>query len=258
MCVDQPGRGLDPAVDIPDKRSDDPGSGLLDANGRSPVTKLRFASTGMIACMQGARFDDLPDGTRRRLQIYADLLVRWQATINLVSPTTLPHLWTRHIGDSLQVQAAVPKARHWVDLGSGGGFPGLVTAIVLAEIPDTSVHLVESDKRKAAFLRTVSRETGVAAQIHAERIETFVPRHAAEVDAVSARALAPLDQLVAHAEKFLLAGAIGVFPKGQNVQSELTPLAHDPRFEIKSMPSRIHDHSSLVIVRARLAPASGA
>ena len=104
----------------------------------------------------------LPEAVRRRLTLYADLLVRWQATINLVSPKTLPDLWTRHIGDSLQAQAAAPNARRWVDLGSGGGFPGLVTAILLADEPDASVHLVESDKRKAAFLRTVARETGVA------------------------------------------------------------------------------------------------
>ena len=139
----------------------------------------------------------LAEPVRRRLELYAELLVRWQATINLVSPKTLPELWTRHIADSLQVQAVLPEARRWVDLGSGGGFPGLVTAILLADAPGATVHLVESDKRKAAFLRTVARETGAPATIHAERIETFVPAHAAPVDAISARALAPLPHLVA-------------------------------------------------------------
>ena len=134
----------------------------------------------------------LPDAVARRLTIYADLLVRWQATINLVAPSTLPDLWDRHIGDSLQVRAAAPYALRWVDLGSGGGFPGLVTAILLAETAGAEVHLVESDKRKAAFLRTVSRETGAPAHIHAERIEKFVPAHDTPVDAVSARALAPV------------------------------------------------------------------
>ena len=196
----------------------------------------------------------LPADAARRLRIYADLLVRWQATINLVSPSTLPDLWSRHIADSLQVQAAAPAAKHWVDLGSGAGFPGLVTAILLADIAGGSVHLVESDKRKAAFLRTVSRETGTRVTIHVERIETFVPAHASPVDAVSARALAPLGKLVAYTEKFLLAGAIGVFPKGQQVDAELTALDRDRRFRFDSVPSRIQDRSSLVIVRLAADP----
>ena len=192
---------------------------------------------------------NLPAETGRRLRIYADLLVRWQTTINLVAPSTIPDLWSRHIADSLQVRAAAPEARQWVDLGSGGGFPGLVTAILLADFGDSSVHLVESDKRKAAFLRSVSRETGARAIIHAERIEDFVPAHSVPVEAVSARALAPLGKLVAYAEKFLVAGAIGVFPKGQQVDAELTALNRDRRFTHDIVPSRIHDQSSLVIVR---------
>ena len=192
----------------------------------------------------------LPLDLRHRLKIYADLLVHWQKTINLVASSTLPHLWTRHIGDSLQVQAAVPDALHWVDLGSGGGFPGLVTALVLAGRPGCEVHLVESDKRKAAFLRTVARETAAPAIIHPERIEVFVPAYTGRVDAVSARALAPLPQLLVFAEKFLLDGAIGVFPKGQTVEHELTGFDHANRFNIESVPSRIDRSSSLLIVRA--------
>ncbi len=192
----------------------------------------------------------LKEETRRRLVLYADLLVRWQGTINLVSPKTLPDLWSRHIGDSLQVQAAAPAARHWVDLGSGGGFPGLVTAILLADEPGATVHLVESDKRKAAFLRTVARETGAPATIHAERIEAFVPTHAEPVDAVSARALAPLPRLVAYAQLFLEAGAIGVFPQGESAGAELTGSDLDRRFRIDIVPSRVRDGSRLLLVRA--------
>lgn len=192
----------------------------------------------------------LPAEINRRLKIYADLLVHWQKTINLVSPSSLPDLWTRHIADSVQVQAAVPEARHWVDLGSGGGFPGLVTAIVLADEPGAEIHLVESDKRKAAFLRTVARETSAPAVIHAERIESFVLSHRAKVEAVSARALAPLPQLLVFAEKFLVAGAIGVFPKGQQVETELTRLDQVNRFDIESIPSRTDPSSRLLIVRA--------
>lgn len=195
-------------------------------------------------------FYDIPDEARRRLDIYADLLLRWQRTINLVAPSTLPDLWTRHIGDSLQVQGAVPDAKRWVDLGSGGGFPGLVTAILLAQTPGAGVHLVESDKRKAAFLRTVIRETGIPATVHAERIETFVPAHDDPVDAVSARALAPLPQLLGWSEKFIESGAIGVFPKGQAVYAELTGLDLDNRFAIESIPSRTDPSARLLIVRA--------
>ena len=192
----------------------------------------------------------MSDAAARRLVIYADLLVRWQATINLVAPSTLPDLWDRHIGDSLQVQPAAPHALRWVDIGSGGGFPGLVTAILLADTGGAEVHLVESDKRKAAFLRTVSRETSAPAIIHAERIETFVQSHTAPVDAVSARALAPLAQLVIWSEKFLLSGAIGVFPKGQAAAAELTALRRDNRFRVESRPSRTRDQSSLMLVTA--------
>ena len=195
----------------------------------------------------------LPGNAGRRLQIYADLLLRWQATINLVAPSTMPDLWSRHIADSLQVQAAVPAARRWVDLGSGGGFPGLVTAILLADVPDAEVQLVESDKRKAAFLRTVSRETGAPATVHAERIEAFVPHYDHPVDGVSARALAALPQLLAFAEKFLLAGAVGVFPKGQHADVELTESQRDRRFDFLSVSSRTHDEASLLIVRAATA-----
>jgi 16S rRNA (guanine527-N7)-methyltransferase len=206
--------------------------------------------TGAASRERASVLATLPADTAQRLTIFADLLARWQATINLVAPSTLPELWSRHIGDSLQVQAAAPDARHWVDLGSGGGFPGLVTAILLAETPGAEVHLVESDKRKAAFLRTVSRETGAPALIHAERIESFVPAHAAPVDAVSARALAPLPQLVAWSEKFLLAGAIGIFPKGQQAESELTAIKRDHKFRVESRASTTQDGSRLVIVTA--------
>ncbi len=197
----------------------------------------------------------LPEAARRRLDLYAALLVRWQATINLVAPSTLPQLWTRHIGDSLQVQAAAPAARVWVDLGSGGGFPGLVTAIVLADAPGAAVHLVESDKRKAAFLRTAARETGVPATVHAERIEGFVPAHADPVDAVSARALASLPRLVEFARPFLERGAVGVFPQGETASAELTLPEADRRFRCESVPSRMRSGSHLLIVRA--APAGG-
>lgn len=192
----------------------------------------------------------VPEAVGRRLDIYARLLEKWQPTINLVAASTLPDLWRRHIADSLQVAAAVSDARIWVDLGSGGGFPGLVTAIVLADVPGARVHLIESDKRKAAFLRTVSRETGAPAEVHAARIEDVVAAWTDPApDAVSARALAYVPQLVTYAAPFLRAGAVGVFLKGESVDAELTQLDAAHKFEIESIPSSIDKAGRLLIVR---------
>lgn len=189
--------------------------------------------------------------TGRRLDLYVKLLEKWQPTINLVAPSTLREIWHRHVADSLQVGAALPDARIWVDLGSGGGFPGLVTAIALADTPGARVHLIESDKRKAAFLRTVSRETGAPAEVHAARIEEVVRAwRGPSPDAVSARALAPLSQLAAYAEPFLESGATGAFLKGESVEAELTGLSASHKFEIESIPSSIDQAGRLLIVRA--------
>ncbi|MGA9138254.1 MAG: 16S rRNA (guanine(527)-N(7))-methyltransferase RsmG [Methylovirgula sp.] len=190
----------------------------------------------------------LPPETERRLAIYADLLAKWQKTINLVAASTLPHLWMRHFADSLQVQAAAPAAGCWVDLGSGAGFPGLVTAIRLAEEPGATVHLIESDQRKCAFLREVSRETGAPTVIHSGRIETVVAEIDASVEAVSARALAPLPDLLRYAERFLDQGAIGVFLKGQDVARELTDLDTSSRYHLILRESVTSRSGRLVIV----------
>lgn len=190
----------------------------------------------------------LPPETEQRLAIYAELLAKWQKTINLVAASTLPNLWMRHFADSLQVQAAAPIARAWVDLGSGAGFPGLVTAIRLAGDPRAKVHLIESDQRKCAFLREVSRETGAPAVIHPGRIEEVVAEIDAPIEAVSARALAPLPKLLHYAGTFLEKGAIGVFLKGQDVAFELTEDAISSRYRITLRDSVTSPSSRLVIV----------
>jgi 16S rRNA (guanine527-N7)-methyltransferase len=191
--------------------------------------------------------------TERRLAIYAELLLKWQKTINLVAASTVPHLWTRHFADSLQVGAAAPEARIWVDLGTGGGFPGLVTAIVLADIAGARVHLIESDQRKCAFLREVSRETGAAAMIHVGRIEDVAPTIHGPIDAVSARALAPLPQLLTLAEPLLKKGAVGLFLKGQHLEDELTDSATASRYEIEMRESRTSASAHLLLVKDRFA-----
>src|SRR6202051_4033743 len=109
--------------------------------------------------------------TEGRLDRYVELLLEWQAKTNLVAPSTLPHLWTRHISDSLQLLALAPSAKVWVDLGSGGGFPGVVLACALAETSGAMVHLVERNAKKGAFLREALRVTGAVGTVHLAGIE---------------------------------------------------------------------------------------
>lgn len=166
------------------------------------------------------RFAIAPD-TASRLDALADVLARWQAAINLVAPSSLPQLWTRHIADSLQLWPLAPgAARSWVDLGAGAGFPGLVVAAMAAERrPDLAVALVESDARKCAFLAEAARAMGLVVDIQRRRIETDPPRRH---DVVSARALAPFDRLCGFAATHLAEGGVALFPKGAEVERELT------------------------------------
>jgi 16S rRNA (guanine527-N7)-methyltransferase len=160
--------------------------------------------------------------TEARLDAYVGLLLQWQAKTNLVASSTLPQLWTRHVADSLQLLTITPNAKLWVDLGSGGGFPGVVLACALADTPGARVHLVERNAKKAAFLREALRITGAPAIIHAADIGDCVDSFGGPVDCVTARALAPLHQLVGFAEPLVANGAKALFLKGQDVEAELT------------------------------------
>jgi 16S rRNA (guanine527-N7)-methyltransferase len=162
------------------------------------------------------------DDALARLDKYAALLTEWQSRINLVAPSTIPQLWTRHIADSLQLLRHAPDAKIWIDLGSGAGFPGIPIACALAQTPGAQVHLVESTGKKAAFLREAVRITGAPAVVHAERIENFGESYVGRTDVVTARALAPLSSLLDQAFPFMAEGAIGLFLKGQDVGAELT------------------------------------
>jgi 16S rRNA (guanine527-N7)-methyltransferase len=160
--------------------------------------------------------------TEARLDRYVDLLREWQAKTNLVAPSTLPSLWTRHISDSLQLLALAPSARIWADLGSGGGFPGVVLACALAEVPGAMIHLVERNAKKAAFLREALRVTNAPGTVHLADIGDSVDRLPGRVDCVTARAVAPLHHLIGFAEPLVRRGAKALFLKGQDVEAELT------------------------------------
>ena len=196
--------------------------------------------------------DSVSRETWRRLEQYLDLLVRWQRLTNLVAPSTIPQAWTRHVADSLQLLALAPEARRWVDLGSGGGFPGLVIACALAGEEDAEVHLVESVQKKATFLRAVASSVGLPAIVHTTRIEDFVPATAERFDVVTARALAPLDRLIGYAIPLLKRGAIGLFPKGQDVEAELTRAAKSWTIRTDLIPSRTDPRGRIVRVRRAL------
>jgi 16S rRNA (guanine527-N7)-methyltransferase len=160
--------------------------------------------------------------TERRLDGYVDLLLQWQAKTNLVASSTLPNLWTRHISDSLQLLTLTPNAKIWVDLGSGGGFPGVVLACAMVGIEGAMVHLVERNARKAAFLREALRITKAAGTVHLADIGDYVDSFPHPVDCVTARAVAPLHQLLGFAEPLVARGAKALLLKGQDVEEELT------------------------------------
>ncbi len=184
--------------------------------------------------------------TEARLDRYLDLLREWQAKTNLVAPSTLPTLWTRHVSDSLQLLAIAPSARIWVDLGSGGGFPGVVFACALAETADATVHLVERNAKKAAFLREALRITGAPGVVHLADIGDIVDSVTGRVDCVTARAVAPLNQLIGFAEPLVRRGAKALFLKGQDVEAELTEATKYWNIEPKLHSSRTGGHGWIV------------
>ncbi len=184
--------------------------------------------------------------TERRFALYAELLTRWQRVKNLVAPSTLSEIWTRHIADSAQILALAPAARRWADLGSGAGFPGLVVAISLADTKDVEVHLVEANARKCAFLREVARECGAPATIHNGRIEDVVPT-LNFIDVVTARALAPLPRLIEMGRILIDGGATAIFLKSQGEIGE--SVGSDRAYDVTIVPSRTSEDGRIVMLR---------
>jgi 16S rRNA (guanine527-N7)-methyltransferase len=187
--------------------------------------------------------------TADRLDRFVAVFLPWQRRINLIAPSTEPQLWTRHIADSLQLLPLAPEARTWADLGSGGGFPGLVIACALADTPGARIHLVESNAKKAAFLREAVRATGAPAVVQPVKIVDFVENLRESIDVVTARALAPLADLLAAAYPLLRRGTVGLFPKGQDVGAELTEAAKCWKLQATLAPSRTDPQARIVCVR---------
>lgn len=185
--------------------------------------------------------------TTDRLAIYAELLARWTRKINLVAPSTLSDIWSRHLADSAQIWALKPaSARSWIDLGSGGGLPGLVIGAMAADDPaELELTLVESDQRKSVFLRTAAREMGIDVRVEARRIEAIE----GSFDVISGRALASLDRLLGYAQPLAHAGTICLFHKGASAETELTEARHHWHIEARQTPSRVDPRSQIIEIR---------
>jgi len=179
----------------------------------------------------------LSAATLADLERFVALLAEWQRVHNLVAPSTFPEVWTRHVADSVQLLEHAPDFREWVDLGSGAGFPGLVLAIASKaqpskEGPERHFTLVESNQKKAAFLRAAIRETGANASVAAERVEAHAETMRGRADVVSARALAALPKLLELAAPYLHPGSLMLFPKGQDYVQEVAAAAQSFDFDV--------------------------
>jgi 16S rRNA (guanine527-N7)-methyltransferase len=165
-----------------------------------------------------ARQFDVSRETVERLQVLDEMVQKWNPRINLISRSTIPNVWSRHIADSAQLWRLRPsRATNWLDLGAGAGFPGLVIA-AMGEGDGVEMTLVESDTRKSVFLGEAAREMGLSVRVLTDRIEALGPVGA---DVVSARAVAPLSVLIGYAEKHMRSGGIALFPKGATVHNEI-------------------------------------
>ncbi len=204
--------------------------------------------------MSAADFESLRDmagpvsrETYERLKEFERTFLKWNTRINLVAASTLNEIWSRHVLDSAQLARLAPEELRWLDLGSGGGFPGAVMAILLRERPGARIALVESNRKKAAFLQSTVGGAGVAT-VHARRIEDVIgvvpiPQ------IVTARALAPLPKLLELASPWLTAGARGLFHKGRDYRSEIEESAEHWRFDLIEHESRINPEGAILDIR---------
>lgn len=179
------------------------------------------------------------------LERFRGLLAEWNEKLNLVGPSALEAFWPRHAWDSAQLLRVAPEAKTWADLGAGAGFPGLVLAILLKDTPGAHVHLVESLGKRCRFLEAVVGTLNLHATVHNARAEAL----SLQVDAVTARAVAPMAKLLGFAEPYLKRGAVGLFLKGQDVASELTEATRYWKFELELTPSLSSSQGQIVRVK---------
>jgi 16S rRNA (guanine527-N7)-methyltransferase len=180
----------------------------------------------------------LSDGVCERLEIFVDRLTQWQRKTNLIAPSTLEDIWDRHIADSLQCLAIKPESNSFLDIGSGGGFPGLVIAACIADDPDASITLIESNNKKTAFLRQVNRHMGAGAKVITARIEE-ADLGSDSPNIITARALASLSTLFELSHAWLQSGTVALFHKGREFEAELEECNGVWEFDLIQHPSRI-------------------
>ena len=200
-----------------------------------------------------ARFPFVTPSIHRDLEKLVALLRDWQGTHNLVAASTLDDVWTRHIADSLQLLECAPEFSEWIDLGSGAGFPALPIAVACKTRPDRRFTLVESNAKKAAFLRAAVRETGANASVAAERIEAHAAKMKGKADVISARALAPLPALLGLAHPYLHRDSVVLLLKGQDFVQEIAAASKSWDFDVVDSPSAT-DAGGRVLAIRRLRP----
>lgn len=183
--------------------------------------------------------------TFQRLELYVERLKEWQTKTNLVAPSTLEQIWERHIADSLQCIALKQDVRSWVDIGSGGGLPGLVINAVMIDHINYDLHMVESNSKKCAFLRQINRQMGGKAQIYSARIESAA-KQIKTPEVVTARALASLPKLLELSSFWLEGGAVGLFHKGREYKTEIEECNGLWEFDLIEHPSRVAEDSVLL------------
>ncbi|AZO10511.1 MULTISPECIES: 16S rRNA (guanine(527)-N(7))-methyltransferase RsmG [unclassified Mesorhizobium] len=183
--------------------------------------------------------------TFERLKVFERLFLKWNRSINLAAPSTLEDVWRRHVLDSAQLARIAPVAKRWVDIGSGGGFPGLVMGFLLAERAGASIDLVESNRKKASFLQSVVGQFGLPARVLARRIDDSYPFISAP-EIVTARALAALPELLGLSAPWLTQGSRALFHKGRDYRAEVEESAHRWTFDLVEHPSMTDPHAVIL------------
>lgn len=188
---------------------------------------------------------DVSRETIERLELFAALATKWTRKINLVSASTVGDIWDRHIVDSAQIFQFAPSSfNNWVDIGSGGGFPGIVVAAMSKDInPEAGFTLIESDQRKCAFLRTAARELEIEVTVLAQRIDVALPQNA---DVMSARALSSLTELMPHFQRHLRPEGVALLHKGRKWSDEVQQSRKEWVFEIEDYPSMTDDEARII------------